>query len=389
MSERRWCPLFGKCGGCDYVNDSYNYELLQKEELESKYLSRFGRINRIIPSSSLTGFRCKIQAVCGKSRDGKFITGQYRKNSHALVPVRSCVLENGKATAIKQTIRQMATRFNISPYDEDRKIGDLRHILIRVSEATGEALVCLVTAKKEFPHKSDFVSLIHQKNPFVTTIVQIINFSETNMVIEEESEEIILFGKGYITETICGLNFNISAKSFFQTNPKMAEILYNKAIEMARLRPTDRVLDAYSGTGTISLIAAKEGVKEVVAVENNSQATTDAINNAKINKIENVTFINYDASKYLKEAKKQGEKFDVIFLDPPRSGSNEEFLAAVGKVNAEGIVYISCNPETLSRDLRYLLHFTPYRVREIQPVDMFCGANHVETVVLLSRVDEK
>ncbi len=385
MSEKRWCPLFGKCGGCDYINDSYEYELCVKEEIEKKYLSRFGRINRIIPSPSLTGFRTKVQAVCGRSREGKFITGQYRKNSHALVPVRSCALENGKATAIKQTIRQMATRFNIAPYDEDRDIGDLRHVLIRVGEATGETLVALVTSKKDFPHKADFVSSIHQKNPFVTTIVQIINRQDTNMVIPENAEEFVLFGKGYITDIICGLKFIISAKSFFQTNQKQTERLYSIAMEMARLRPTDRVLDAYSGTGTIGLIAASYGVKEVVGVESNSSAVKDAIKNAENNSITNATFVNADASKYLKNAKKEGEKFDIIFLDPPRSGSDEEFLAAASKVDAEGIVYISCNPETLSRDLRYLTRFTPYRVLEIQPVDMFPGSSHVETVVLMSR----
>lgn len=387
MSDKRWCPLFGKCGGCDYINDSYEYELCIKEEMEKKYLSRFGRVNRIIPSPSLTGFRTKVQAVCGRTRDGKFITGQYRKNSHALVPVRSCALENGKATAIKQTIRQMATRFNITPYDEDRDIGDLRHVLIRVGEATGETLVALVTSKKDFPHKADFVSAIHQKNPFVTTIVQIINRQDTNMVIPENAEEFVLFGKGYITDVLCGLKFIISAKSFFQTNQKQTEKLYTIAMEMARLRPTDRVLDAYSGTGTIGLIAASYGVKEVVGVESNISAVKDAIKNAENNGITNAKFINDDASKYLKNAKKEGEKFDIIFLDPPRSGSNEEFLASASKVDAEGIVYISCNPETLSRDLRYLVRFTSYRVLEIQPVDMFPGSSHVETVVLLSRKD--
>ncbi len=388
MSDKRWCPLYGKCGGCDWSNTSYSLELEEKENVVRKYTSRFGEVNKIIPSPQLTHFRTKVQAVCGRDRDGKFITGMYRKNSHKLIGVRSCALEDGHATAVLQTVRQMAGRFNISQYDEKMKKGDLRHILIRVSRYSGETLVVLVTGKKDFPHKSDFVSSIHQKNEYVTGIVQIINDDDTNMVIEEKNEEILLYGRGYITEEICGLKFNISAKSFFQTNPVMAEILYEKAVSMARLREGDRVLDAYSGTGTIALIAAKKSSASVCGVENNPRAVMDAEKNATMNGIDNVNFVKDDAAKYLKAASKRGEKFDVIFLDPPRAGSNEEFLSASAKVGAEGIVYISCNPETLGRDLRYLVHFTPYRVLEIQPVDMFPGSQNVETIVLLAKKRE-
>lgn len=386
MREKRWCPLYGKCGGCDYVNESYQAELAAKEETVRKYCSRFGRVSEIIPAVSLTHFRTKVQAVCGLDRDGRFVTGQYRRGSHKLVSVRSCALEDGKATAVLQTVRQAAGRFGLSPYDEDRKTGDLRHILIRVSRKTEEALVALVTAKREFPHKADLVSLIHQKNSFVTSVVQIINSRDTSMVAQEEDEEILLYGRGYITEEICGLDFTVSAKSFFQTNPEQTEILYRTAMKLARLSEGDRVLDAYSGTGTIAIISATYGVGSVTGVESNPRAVMDAEKNAENNGIENAVFINDDASKYLKEARKRGEKYDVIFLDPPRAGSTEEFLAAAAKMDAEGIVYISCNPETLGRDLRYLTRFTPYRVLEIQPVDMFPGSNHIETVVLMSRV---
>lgn len=386
MREKRWCPLYGKCGGCDYVNESYQAELAAKEETVRKYCSRFGRVSEIIPAVSLTHFRTKVQAVCGLDRDGRFVTGQYRRGSHKLVSVRSCALEDGKATAVLQTVRQAAGRFGLSPYDEDRKTGDLRHILIRVSRKTEEALVALVTAKREFPHKADLVSLIHQKNSFVTSVVQIINSRDTSMVAQEEDEEILLYGRGYITEEICGLDFTVSAKSFFQTNPEQTEILYRTAMKLARLSEGDRVLDAYSGTGTIAIISATYGVGSVTGVESNPRAVMDAEKNAENNGIENAVFINDDASKYLKEARKRGEKYDVIFLDPPRAGSTEEFLAAAAKMDAEGIVYISCNPETLGRDLRYLTRFTPYRVLEIQPVDMFPGSNHIETVVLLSLI---
>ena len=387
--KKRWCPLFGKCGGCDYVNETYDYELMMKWLREDKLLGRYGRVEKVLSSPSLTGYRCKVQAVCGRDRDGKFITGQYRKGSHHLFPVRSCSLEDGMATAVLQTVRQMATRFSISPFDEDKGTGDLRHILIRTGWKTRETMVVLVTAKKDFPHKDDFVSAIHQKNPNVVTVVQVINNEKTSMVIPKDSEEIILWGKGYIVDNLCGLDFRISAKSFYQVNPEMAERLYEIAMNMARLRPTDTVIDAYCGTGTIGLVAASRGVKEVIGIESNPDAVKDAKLNAEANGISNARFIVDDASKWLKSAQKEGQKCDVLFLDPPRAGSSEEFLAAAGRMEPEVIVYISCNPETLARDLRYIVRFLPYKVLGIQPVDLFPGSESIETVVLLSKKTEK
>ena len=387
--KKRWCPLFGKCGGCDYVNETYDYELMMKWLREDKLLGRYGRVEKVLSSPSLTGYRCKVQAVCGKDRDGKFITGQYRKGSHHLFPIRSCSLEDGMATAVLQTVRQMATRFSISPFDEDKGTGDLRHILIRTGWKTRETMVVLVTAKKDFPHKDDFVSAIHQKNPNVVTVVQVINNEKTSMVIPKDSEEIILWGKGYIVDNLCGLDFRISAKSFYQVNPEMAERLYEIAMNMARLRPTDTVIDAYCGTGTIGLVAASRGVKEVIGIESNPDAVKDAKLNAEANGISNARFIVDDASKWLKSAQKEGQKCDVLFLDPPRAGSSEEFLAAAGRMEPEVIVYISCNPETLARDLRYIVRFLPYKVLGIQPVDLFPGSESIETVVLLSKKTEK
>ena len=387
--KKRWCPLFGKCGGCDYVNETYDYELMMKWLREDKLLGRYGRVEKVLSSPSLTGYRCKVQAVCGRDRDGKFITGQYRKGSHHLFPIRSCSLEDGMATAVLQTVRQMATRFSISPFDEDRGTGDLRHILIRTGWKTRETMVVLVTAKKDFPHKDDFVSAIHQKNPNVVTVVQVINNEKTSMVIPKDSEEIILWGKGYIVDNLCGLDFRISAKSFYQVNPEMAERLYEIAMNMARLRPTDTVIDAYCGTGTIGLVAASRGVKEVIGIESNPDAVKDAKLNAEANGISNARFIVDDASKWLKSAQKEGQKCDVLFMDPPRAGSSEEFLAAAGRMEPEVIVYISCNPETLARDLRYIVRFLPYKVLGIQPVDLFPGSESIETVVLLSRKTEK
>ncbi len=383
--KRRFCPLSGKCGGCDYINENYSLELMQKQERLEKLLGRYGKIEKIIPSESMH-YRCKVQAVCGHDKDGKFITGIYRKGTHKLISVRECHLENGKATAVLQTVRQMANRFSIKAYDEDDKTGILRFILIRVAEKTGQVMVVLITSEWDFRMKDDFVNQIHQKNPDVKTIVQIRNREEGSMVIPENPEERVLWGKGYIIEKICGLKFRISATSFFQVNPTMAEKLYDVAMDMARFREDDVVVDAYCGTGTIGLIAASRGVKKVIGIESNEMAVKDAERNAELNGIDNAEFITFDASKYLKLMAKNKEKVDVLFLDPPRSGSSEEFLSSAGKLQPDVIIYISCNPVTLSRDLRYITRFLPdYRVLKIQPVDLFPASEHVETIVLLSR----
>lgn len=387
--KRKYCPLFGKCGGCEYVNDSYSEELIRKHLYEEKLLSRFGRVEKIISAPHITHYRCKVQAVCGYDRDGKFTTGIYRRGTHKLIPVRSCILEDGRATAILQTVRQMANRFGIKPYDEDEKRGDLRHILIRLGYNTNEIMVVLITGSDDFPHKADFVSALHQKHPDIVSIVEIQNREKTSMVIPENPVEKILYGKGYIVDRLCGLKFRISATSFYQVNPEQTETLYNIAMRMAQLRPEDTVIDAYCGTGTIGLIAASKGVIKVLGIEANEDAVKDARLNAELNHIENAEFIAADASKYLKAAAKEGKRADVLFLDPPRAGSNEEFLAAAGKIDPDVIVYISCNPETLARDLRYIIRFLPYEVVGIQPVDLFPGSEHVETVVLLTRIEDK
>lgn len=386
--KRRYCPLYGRCGSCEYVNQDYREELGEKFLRVNKMLKSFGYVEQVLPSPHITGYRCKVQAVCGHDSDGKFVTGIYRKGSHKIVPIRSCALEDGRATAILQTVRQMANRFGIRAYDEDLDYGELRHILIRVGFNTNEAMVVLVTGREDFPHRADFVSALHQKNPEIKTICQIVNREKTSMVIPENPGVKVLYGKGYIIDRLCGLRFRIGPTSFYQVNPEQTENLYTIAMRMAQLRDDDVVVDAYCGTGTIGLIAASYGVKKVIGIEANEEAVRDARLNADMNKIENAEFIQADASKYLKEMAKRKEHCSVLFLDPPRSGSTEEFLAASGRLDPDVIVYISCNPDTLGRDMRYIRRFLPYSVRGIQPVDMFPGSEHVETVVLMSRKDK-
>ena len=381
---KRHCPLSGRCGGCSYVNVPYQDELLDKRVTEEKLLSRYCTVAPILPADMITAYRCKVQAVCGME-DGRLVTGIYRRGSHKLISVRSCPLEDERAGRILETIRKAASRFGITAYDEDTGRGDLRHVLIRLAAHADEALVVLVTANDRLKGEADIAALIHQRHPFVKGVVAIRNREKTSMVIPENPEVRVIYGRGYITDRLCGLSFRISPVSFYQVNPYMAERLYKIAMNMADLCPSDRVIDAYCGTGTIALIAAAYGAGSVTGIEANPQAVHDAEENARINGMKNVSFVAADASKYMKDAARRGERCDILFLDPPRSGASEEFLAAAGRMAPERIIYISCNPETLQRDLRYIRRFLPYRVTGIQPVDMFPASEHIETVVMLDR----
>ena len=384
MRKGRSCPLSGRCGGCIYANIDYRDELMDKFHLESRLLERYGRVYPVLPADPITGYRCKVQAVCG-TENGKLITGIYRRGTHKLIPVKRCMVEDERAAAVLNTIRTLSGRYGISSYDEDLFTGDLRHVLIRLAAHADEAMVVLVHGSPSIPHVSDLAAAIHQKHPFVKTVATVRNNGKTSMVIPDDADIRIIYGKGYITDRLCGLKFRISPGSFYQVNPYMAERLYRIAMNMAQLRDDDVVIDAYSGTGTISLIAASSFKGRVIGIESSPQAVRDALINAKENGISNASFIEGDAPKVMKEMAKRGERCSVLFLDPPRSGASEEFLASAGRMGPERIVYISCNPETLERDLRYIRRFLPYSIDAIQPVDMFPGSEHIETVAMLTR----
>lgn len=384
MPERRKCPLAGRCGGCSYAGVRYEDELLDKYLVEEQYLSRFAPVSPILPSPAINGYRCKIQAVCGEE-NGRFVTGIYRRGSHRLIPVRSCMLEDSRAEGILQTLRSLATRFHLRPYDEDRGTGHLRHVLIRCSGYYDEALVVLVASSYDIPAASDLAAALHQKHPAVKSVSIVVNTERTSLVIPEGAKEKVIYGRGFIMDRLCGLDFRISGVSFYQVNPRQAQNLYTIAMNMAELRPSDTVIDAYCGTGTIALIAAAAGAGHVIGIESNEEAVWDARENARINGIGNAEFIASDASKWMKDAQKKGTRCSVLFLDPPRSGATEEFLASAGRMEPERIIYVSCNPETLGRDLRYIYRFLPYRAAAIQPVDLFPGSSHIETVVMLER----
>ena len=296
------------------------------------------------------------------------------------MPVEECRIEDRKADQIIQDIRGLLKSFRMKAYDEDRGFGFLRHVLIRRGFHSGEIMVVLVTGTTVFPSKNHFIKALRKLHPEITTIIQNINDRKTSMVLGER--EILLYGKGYIEDQLCGKTFRISAKSFYQVNPVQTEFLYGKAVELAGLTGKERVIDAYCGIGTIGLIAS-DGAAETLGIELNPDAVRDAIRNAKVNGVKNIRFYQADAGAYMVQMAEQGEHADVVFMDPPRAGSDEAFLSSVVKLAPERIVYISCNPETLARDLKYLVK-QGYVAGEAWPYDMFPWTGHVETVVLLS-----
>ena len=375
------CPVLNLCGGCQLLDMEYAKQLDFKQKQVEELLKGLCPVKPIIGMKDPFHYRNKVHAVFDRDKKGNIISGIYEENTHHVVPVEKCLIENQKADEIIGTIRGMLKSFKIRTYDEDTGFGLLRHVLIRKGFSTGEIMVVLVTASPVFPSKNNFVKALREKHPEITTIVQNINGRGTSMVLGDK--EHVLYGKGYIVDELCGCRFRISSKSFYQVNSVQTEILYEKALSLSGLTGRELVVDAYCGIGTIGIIASKAAGK-VIGVELNQDAVRDAINNAKMNGIENIRFYCNDAGRFLVNMAEQGEKADVVIMDPPRSGSTEEFMDAVGKLGAGKVVYVSCNPETLARDVRYMKKLG-YRAVEAWPVDMFPETDHVETVVLLSQ----
>ena len=379
------CPLMEKCGGCQLMDLAYEDQLDEKQAFVEDNLSGYGPVAPIIGMEDPTHYRTKVQAVFGREHKGRrIISGIYAYGTHHIVPIHDCLVEDEVADRILGTVRNLMGNFRIDPWDEDKQTGYIRHVLVKRASYTGQVMVVLVCGDWPIPHKDDFVNLLRQRNPEIKTILLNMNSAKTSMVLGPDPEK-TLVGPGFIEERLCGLWFRISAKSFFQVNPRQTEVLYDIAMKMARLKPTDTVVDAYCGTGTIGMIAASKGVKEVVGIELNPDAVKDAEANRERNKLGNIRFICDDASSRLKQMANEGVQCDVLFLDPPRMGSDERFLASAIKLAPSTIVYISCNVNTLARDLHYLMEFSDYRVVGIQPVDMFPHTTHVETCVLLVR----
>lgn len=374
------CPYYKKCGGCHLQNMTYEEQLKYKQIKCIKLLGKFCRVKEVIGMEEPTHYRCKVQAAFSKDKTG-IISGVYQSSTHKIVPIDSCLIEDSKADEIIVTIRKLLKSFKLKPFDENEMTGFLRHVLIRKGYYTGQIMVVLVTGSSVFPSKRSFINALLQRHPEITTIVQNINNKFTSLVLGEQN--ITLYGDGYIEDTIFDKVFRISPRSFYQVNPVMTTVLYGKALEYMELTGNETVIDAYCGTGTIGMLAS-EGAKRVIGVELNADAVKDAKFNAKRNNIENIEFYTADASDFMVEMAKAGEKADVVIMDPPRAGSDERFMSSVVTLSPKRVVYVSCNPETLARDLKYFIK-NGYNVKKIQPVDMFPHTNHVESVVLLIR----
>lgn len=380
MTEEKKCPLYKKCGGCQLQNLSYAEQLGFKQRKTERLLGEFGRVEPIIGMDEPYHYRNKVQAAFATARNGKIISGVYQSGTHSVVCVDSCLTEDRKADEIIVSVRNMLRSFKIQPYDERSGSGTLRHVLVKRGFKTNQIMVVLVTAGPIFPAKNNFVKALRKEHPDITTIVHNINPYQTSLVLGER--ENVLYGTGKIEDELCGLTFRISPRSFYQINPVQTEVLYNTAMEYADMSGREKVIDAYCGIGTIGLVASKRA-GEVIGVELNRDAVHDAISNAKRNGIKNVRFFCDDAGEFMLGMARDGERADIVFMDPPRAGSDECFLSSLVTLAPKKIVYISCNPETQQRDLRFLTK-RGYKVEKIQPVDMFPHTNHVETVVLLS-----
>ena len=374
------CPLYKKCGGCQLQNLTYEQQLRYKQVKCIRLLGKFCRVGEIIGMENPYHYRNKVQAAFALDRHSNIISGVYQSSSHKIVPVTVCMTEDEKADEIIGTIRRLLKNFKLRPYNEDTGRGFLRHVLVKRGFKSGQIMVVLVTGTRDFPKKKDFVATLLKIHPEITTVVQNVNNQKTSMVLGNRSE--VLFGDGYITEQLGDFSFRISPKAFYQINPIQTEVLYNTTLEFAGLTGKETVVDAYCGTGTIGIFASPKA-KKVVGVELNPDAVKDARVNAKLNSAENTEFYNADAGEFLADAAASNEKYDVVIMDPPRSGSTVKFLKSVVKLAPKTVVYVSCNPETLARDLMFLVR-NGYKVKKIQPVDMFPHTNHVETVCLLS-----
>ena len=374
------CPVAHRCGGCQYLDMPYKEQLQMKQSQMQKLLGNYCKVHGIKGMDDPFHYRNKVHAVFGY-RKGEAISGVYEEKTHNIVPVETCMIEDQKADEIIGTIRGMLKFFKIHTYDEDTGYGLLRHVLIRRGFTSGQIMVVLVTASPVFPSKNNFVKALRQKHPEITTIVQNINNRGTSMVLGDK--EHVLYGKGFIEDELCGCKFRISPKSFYQVNPVQTEYLYGKAIELAGLTGNERVLDAYCGIGTIGIIAASKA-KEVIGVELNADAVRDAIQNAKCNDVKNIRFFCNDATEFMMQMAASGDSVDVVLMDPPRAGSTEAFIKAVAAVKAKTVIYVSCGPDTLARDLGVFKKMG-YRAEGAWPVDMFPATGHVETVCLLSR----
>ena len=375
------CKVCTSCGGCQYQQINYTTQLEYKTKRVKNALTRIGGINtNVLPCIGMDNpyyYRNKIQMPYGKDRKGNVVYGFFKENSHEIIPVKECAIEDLRAASILWDIKELVKQMNIPIYNEDSGKGILRYVLIRTSYHYKEVMVVLVTSMLNFPGQRNFINELIKLHPEITTVVENVNKRHTNVILGKEEK--VIFGPGVIKDKILDLTFEISPSSFFQVNPVQVENLYKTALNLIKFDEKPIVLDAYSGVGTIGLIAARNASK-VISVELNKDAHKNAIENAKRNNVNNIEFYCDDASEFIDN---YNNKLDIVIMDPPRKGSDEKFLSTLINRNIPQVIYISCDPETLARDLKFLSQC--YKIDSVQPVDMFPMTSHVETIVGLYR----
>ncbi|MDO4183281.1 MAG: 23S rRNA (uracil(1939)-C(5))-methyltransferase RlmD [Coriobacteriia bacterium] len=405
------CPVDATCGGCQNIAVPYDEQLVAKNLAVRDVLQREGLLSAGVSLRPILGmdepfnYRNKVASPFARGRklpkpsakdkgrrnrlDCEVLTGMYVAGTHNLVNTNGCLIENEQANSVIAVIKSLMVRYGVQPYHEDSGTGFLRHAVVRVGHTTGEVLVTLVTNARDFPGSKQFCRELVKKCPFVTTVVQNVNTRQTNVILG--TEEHVLYGPGFILDTLCGLSFRISSQSFYQVNATQTEVLYRVAVGFANLTGAETVIDAYCGTGTIGLVAAKSGAAQVIGVESVPSAVKDARTNAAHNGVENARFVVDDAESALRAWAAEGDMdpaTTVLMMDPPRAGATEGFLQAACRLSPARIVYISCNPETQARDMAFLVRHG-YTLRTVQPVDMFPHTPHVECVVLMTRIEPK
>ena len=378
-SLRFTCPVSARCGGCQLNRLTYAQQLHMKQEQVAKLLAPFCEVQPILGMENPFHYRNKVHAVFAVDKRGMPISGVYAAGTHRVVPVKHCLIEDERADRVIQAIVELLPSFKLRIYNEYTHRGFLRHVLIRTGQYTREMLVVLVATSLEFPGRRAFVEALRAKCPEITSLVLNLNDRQTSQVLGKK--ETVLFGPGYLEDELCGKRFRISPQSFYQVNVQQAERLYETAIRLANFTGKESLLDAYCGTGTIGLCAA-EHVKHLTGVELNPDAVRDAKENARRNGVTNASFLCDDAGRFMMKLAKEGVAPDVVMMDPPRAGSDMPFLKSLLTLGPKRVVYVSCNPETLARDLAVLCA-GGYKVETAVPVDMFPCTEHIETVMSL------
>ncbi len=384
---QRECPISASCGGCDFWHMDYEEETRLKADRVRQCLNRIGGESLtempILSASACTGYRNKAQYPVA-SKKGRVYAGFFKAGTHTVVENDRCLILPDETEQVRQIVIDYVNHYRVTAYDETTGKGLLRHIYVRRGAVSGQVLVCLVINGRKIPHPEDLVQRLQAVNGF-TTLVLSVNTKDTNTVLGDE--EIVLYGQGFIEDTLCGLNFRLSARSFYQINHHQAQRLYEAAIAQAEITEKDLVLDLYCGVGTITLCMAKAAGK-VIGVEVVEQAVEDAKANAKRNGIENAEFFCGDAGKAALKLEQEGIRPDVVVVDPPRKGLNGDTIEALSRMSPRRIVYVSCDPATLARDVA-LLKDRGYKLKNAQAADLFPRCSHVESIVCLIKSNQE